>query len=373
MGREGVEESRVLLVDDTAENIEVAGHLLRGNGYRVSVARDGWQALKVCEKARPDLILLDIMMPEMDGYECCTRLKADEATRDIPVIFLSGMTETPDIVKGFEIGAVDYVTKPFNAAELLARVSTHLRLHNLQVEVEKSYAELKELEAVRDGLVHMIIHDMRSPLGVIQLNIEMAKMEASQLGQSDDLDLSLRDAEQGASDVLGMVNTLLDISRMEEGRMPLNTKPHDIGELIEKIGRLMTVKAEQFHVALSVEASSVTTSFDGELVERVLVNLVANAIKFSTPETSVRMLDEVDGDTLTVKVIDSGPGVPADYQEKVFEKFTQVDSIKERKKFSTGLGLTFCKMAVEAHGGQIGVESDGKNGSTFWFTLPMKD
>ena len=365
--------SRILLVDDTMENIQVAGELLRSKGYQVSVARDGAQALKVCAKANPDLILLDIMMPVMDGYECCGKLKADETTRDIPVIFLSAMKDTPDIVKGFELGAVDYVAKPFNAAELLARVATHLRLRNLQVEVEQNYRDLQELEEVRDGLVHMIIHDMRTPLGVVEGNVDLAKMAAAQLGQSDDLDLCLRDAKQGASDVLGMVNNLLDISRMEDGKMLLNPKPHDISELMEKTGRLVAVKAQQFDVALSVEATAMTTQCDGELVERVLVNLTANAIKFSTPETSVRLLNEVDGDMLLVKVIDTGPGVPPEYQEKVFEKFGQVDAHKERKKFSTGLGLTFCKMAVEAHGGKIGVESDGKSGSTFWFTLPMKN
>lgn len=373
MGKENAENARILLVDDTMENIQVAGELLRSKGYQVSVARDGVQALKVCEKANPDLILLDIMMPEMDGYECCAKLKADEGTKDIPVIFLSAMTETPDIVKGFELGAVDYVAKPFNAAELLARVSTHLNLRRLQVTVEKNYAELKELEEVRDGLVHMIIHDMRTPLGVVEGNVDLAKMAASQLGESEDLNFCLRDAKQGASDVLGMVNNLLDVSRMEDGKMPLNPKPYDISELMEKTGRLVAVKAQQFDVDMSVEAKSITTQCDGELVERVLVNLAANAIKFSIPETSVRLLNEVDGDNLIVKVIDTGPGVPPEYQEKVFEKFGQVDAHKERKKFSTGLGLTFCKMAVEAHGGKIGVESDGKNGSTFWFTLPLKN
>jgi two-component system, sensor histidine kinase and response regulator len=367
------ENSRILLVDDTMENIQVAGELLRGKGYQVSVARDGTQALTVCEKSNPDLILLDIMMPEMDGYECCRKLKADEAKKDIPVIFLSAMTETTDIVKGFEIGAVDYVTKPFNAAELLARVATHLHQRKLQVTVEDNYRNLKELEGIRDSLVHMIIHDMRTPLTVVDGNLDLVTMMVSKMTGYDEFADCLRDARQGTRDVIGMVSNLLDVSRMEDGKMPLNPRPHDLGEMLEQCGRTVAVKARQHQVEFTVEARPATTRCDGELIQRVLVNLAANAIKFSTPTTSVRLQNSAAGDTLTVSVLDTGPGVPAEYQEKVFEKFGQVDAHKDRKKFSTGLGLTFCKMAVEAHGGKIGVESDGENGSTFWFTLPMKN
>jgi len=361
---------RVLLVDDTEENLHVASFLLRSNGYRVSTAHDGFEALTACERDRPDLILLDVMMPGMDGYECCRRLKAREDLKDIPVIFLSAMADSDDVVAGLELGAVDHVGKPFNAAELLARVATHVRLRRLQVTVEENYRALSELEAMRDNLVNMIIHDLRTPLSVVQGNLDLVENFASKITGFEQFATPLRDANQATVDLIHMVSNLLDISRMEDGKMPLNRRDNDIAELIDQTRRLMSVKAAQNDIALRVEAGSARVSCDAELIQRVLVNLTANAIKFSFPDTSVRLTTRLSGDHLTVNVIDSGPGIPPDYQAKVFEKFGQVDAYQDRKKFSTGLGLTFCKLAVEAHGGRIGLESDGRSGSRFWFTLP---
>jgi len=361
----------VLVVDDTVENIDVASFMLRQNGFCVSTAQNGIEALAVCAETRPDLILLDVMMPKMDGYECCRRLKADEQLKDVPVIFLSAMADTDGVVAGLELGAVDHVGKPFNAAELMARVTTHLRLRRLQVTVEENYRTLSELEAMRDNLVHMIIHDLRTPLSVVQGNLDLVENFAAKLSGFEQFSAPLMDANQATVDLIHMVSNLLDISRMEDGKMPLNCKANNVASLLDQTRKLMSVKADQNDIALSVEANPFEVACDGELIQRVLVNLTANAIKFSYPDTSVRLSTRTSDELLTVCVDDSGPGIPPDYQSKVFEKFGQVDAYQDRKKFSTGLGLTFCKLAVEAHGGNIGVESDGKSGSRFWFTLPQ--
>lgn len=364
--------AHLLLVDDLDENLQMGSLLLRSSGYVVDIARNGKEALAECAAKRPDLILLDVMMPTMDGYECCQRLKADPDLRDIPVIFLTAIAETEEVVKGLELGAVDHVGKPFNAAELLARVSTHLRLRQLQTTVEDNYRRLSELEALRDNLVHMIIHDLRTPLSVVQGNIDLVEMLGGRGDKFDDLAGPLRDAKQATVEVIHMVSNLLDISRLEEGRMPLNLATVDMSEMLDRCGRKMRVKARQSDIDLKVEADPAEISCDSELIERVLVNLVANAIKFSFPDTSVRLSADATPESLTVRIDDSGPGVPKAYQAKVFEKFGQVEAYENRKKFSTGLGLTFCKLAVEAHGGRIGVESDGESGSRFWFTLPKQ-
>ena len=197
---------------------------------------------------------------------------------------------------------------------------------------------------MRDNLVHMIVHDLRTPL---------------------------RAANQATVDLIHMVSNLLDISRMEDGKMPLNRRPCNVAELLDQIHKLMNVKAAQNDIQLTVDAPPLEIPCDGELIQRVLVNLTANAIKFSEPDTSARLSTSAEDDQLTINVEDSGPGIPEDYQQKVFEKFGQVYAFENRKKFSTGLSLTFCKLAMEAHDGRIGVHSDGQHGSRFWFTLPL--
>lgn len=362
---------RILIVDDTVENVQVASFMLQRQGYRCEVAGNGQEALDKCRQAPPDLILLDIMMPVMDGYECCRQLKADDQLKNIPVIFLSAMADTDDVVNGFEIGAVDHVCKPFHAAELQARVNTHLRLRRLQVTVEKNYRDLSELEEQRDNLVHMIIHDLRTPLSVVQGNLDLVENCAAKIPGFQDFQMPLHDANQATVELIHMVSNLLDISRMEDGKMPLNLKSNNLAEMLGQCGKLMSVKAEQKEISLTVEANPIELACDSELIQRVLVNLTANAIKFSPPESSVRISSQPNAGQYVINVVDSGPGVPPDYQSKVFEKFGQVDAYQDRKKFSTGLGLTFCKLAIEAHGGDIGVESDGEHGSRFWFSLPV--
>lgn len=338
---------RILIVDDTEENVQVASFMLQRQGYRCEVAGNGQEALDKCRQAPPDLVLLDIMMPIMDGYECCRQLKADDQLKDIPVIFLSAMADTDDVV------------------------NTHLRLRRLQVTVEKNYRDLSELEEQRDNLVHMIIHDLRTPLSVVQGNLDLVENCAAKIPGFQDFQMPLHDANQATVELIHMVSNLLDISRMEDGKMPLNLKSNNLAEMLGQCGKLMSVKAEQKEISLTVEANPIELACDSELIQRVLVNLTANAIKFSPPESSVRISSQPNAGQHVINVVDSGPGVPPDYQSKVFEKFGQVDAYQDRKKFSTGLGLTFCKLAIEAHGGDIGVESDGEHGSRFWFSLPV--
>lgn len=210
------------------------------------------------------------------------------------------------------------------------------------------------------------------PLSVVQGNLDLVENCAASIPGFEDFAMPLKDANTATVDLIHMVSNLLDIGRMEDRKMPLNLKPANLAELLGQCGKLMAVKAEQKDIALTVEeTTALDVACDSELIQRVLVNLAANAIKFSPHETTVRICAEPGENQLVINVIDSGPGVPADYQAKVFEKLGQVDAYQDRKKSSTGLGLTFCKLAVEAHGGTIGVESDGQIGSRFWFSLPL--
>lgn len=362
-----VEQETLLIVDDTPENIDVlVGEL--SPDYRTTVALNGPKALSICRgKFPPDLVLLDIMMPGMDGYEVCRQLKADPRTRDIPVIFVTAKAMEEDEALGLELGAVDYITKPINTTITKARVQTHLALRRQQVRIESSLAQLQELETLRDNLMHMIVHDMRSPLGAIMIGL---KLLDDLVGEDDACCEPLDLASTSAHKLNSMMTSLLDISRLESGQMPLSRADHDLMELAEQAVKECGPEATKSHVKLTVGGDHVVASVDSELIGRVLTNLINNAIKFSptdgTIDVRVTRLDQA----VRLEVVDQGLGIPHDSLNRVFDKFCQVQMQQKVKTHSSGLGLTFCKLAVEAHDGQIAVESELGHGCKFHFILP---
>ncbi len=361
--------ANILIVDDTPANLEVLGGMLKERGYRVRQAPNGEVALRTAANNPPDLILLDIMMAGMDGYAVCGRLKDDERLRDIPVIFISALTETIDKVKAFQAGGVDYVTKPFQFEEVGARVAAHLALRRQQRLLQDSYDRLRRLEELRDNLVHMIVHDMRTPLTSIFGFLKTVEaLEAETL--SEDGQEFIGRALSSTESLIEMVSSLLDVSKMEAGQLTLALEECRLHDLLDDAVR----KAEGLREgrALSVEtAEPVVAIADGALLARVVQNLLGNALKF-TPDGGAIVLGLQPGtEQVRVYVRDNGPGIPAEYRERIFEKFGQVEARQQRQKHSTGLGLTFCKLAVEAHGGAIGVDSEVGLGSTFWFDLPL--
>ncbi|MGA2222206.1 MAG: hybrid sensor histidine kinase/response regulator [Verrucomicrobiia bacterium] len=366
----------ILIVDDTPANLQLLTEMLKKHGYRVRPVPSGKLAIQAVQNEKPDLILLDINMPEMNGYEVCEHFKADEALKEIPVLFISALDETIDKIKAFAAGGVDYVTKPFQFEEVEARVQTHLKLRRLQIELEsrnrqlqENYDQLRKLEDLRDNLTHMIVHDMRSPLMGITGYLEMLEMDAGKKLNSDELAI-LRDARSSGLVLVGMVNSLLDISRLEQGKMPLNVTESDVDVLIQNALNSLGSLTKQVSLLYQKQSLPVMVNCDANLVTRVIANLVGNAIKFTPEGGKVAVSVEKNGDGAKLCVADTGSGIPREYHEKIFEKFGQVEAQQQGKMYSTGLGLTFCKLAVEAHGGEIGVESEVDKGSTFWFTLP---
>ncbi len=281
------------------------------------------------------------------------------------------MDDTESILKGFELGAVDYVSKPFNAPELLARVSTHLRLRCLQKTAEKNLESLSKVVDLRDSLVNMIVHDMRSPLTAVKANLDMADEMASQGDSYEDFAEVLQDAGQAADTGIRMMCDLLDINRMEEGRLQLTSEAVEFGCLLRESANLVGPSAVEREVGLDVEVEEATVSCDRDLIQRVLCNLLTNAIRQSPRRGRVQISSVVAEGELRVDVADSGPGVLPELKHKVFERFGQVEARKDRAMYSSGLSLTFCRLAVETHGGSIGLRSDGENGCRFWFRLPM--
>jgi signal transduction histidine kinase len=357
----------VLVVDDTIENLRLLASMLSEHGLEVRPVTSGRQALQAVAADPPDLVLLDITMPEMDGFEVCARLKAAEASRDIPIIFLTALTDTADKVRAFAAGGVDYVTKPFQLEEVLARVKAQLALRSAQRELAESYRRLQGLERLRDDLVHMLVHDMRSPL--VALSMGLALLENAPEPLSPEQATTLRLAIETTHDLNRMANDLLDVNRLEEGRMPIDRSEVDLTGIAADVRALLCQIDRHRHIDLDSDGP-VHARCDRSLIRRVLENLTGNAIKHTPRGSRVSIRVERRDGRARVAVHDQGAGVPESARERIFEKFGTVETRRNETYHSAGLGLAFCKLAIEAHGGVIGVVAREPVGSTFWFELP---
>jgi signal transduction histidine kinase len=374
----GDEPGYLLVVDDVAENRDVLTRRLERQGHRVVAAANGADALALLAGGGFDLVLLDILMPDMDGYEVLARIKDDPDLRHTPVLMVSALDQMDSVVRCIEIGAADYLGKPFDPTLLKARVGAclrdkraHDREARLLAEVQRSYQRLQELERLRDDLTGMIVHDLRTPLTGLLTGMQTVPL-AGDLNEVQSEMVAL--AVEGGQTLLGMINDLLDISKMEDGSLALEVADLDATDLIEGVVGQVAPLARNKDISLIKIAPDVPPfRGDQDKLRRTLVNLVGNAIKFTPAGGTITLVAQLDAEenALVFSVRDTGEGIPEESFGRIFEKFGQVESRKAGRKMSTGLGLTFCRMAVEAHGGRIWVESELGIGSTFSFTVPQ--
>ncbi|HCC49099.1 MAG TPA: hybrid sensor histidine kinase/response regulator [Elusimicrobia bacterium] len=360
----------VLMVDDIPENLKMLSEMLKGRGYKVRAAVSGKLALQAARNDPPDLILLDINMPEMNGYEVCEKLKSDAKLKEIPVIFLTALTETIDKVKAFGTGGVDYITKPFQFEEVEARIETHLELRRQKQALQEAYDKLRGLEKLRDSLVQMVIHDLRSPLTGAFAYLKLVR-------DNKDKTLSavhagyVGEAMKAVMQMIQMACDVLDTSKMEAKQLQLKAADSDLSCILEDgISGLKPLLAKR-EIRFTAPESPVMVRLDREIILRVVQNLLSNALKFTGEGGLIRLGIETGGDRVRVSVKDNGAGIQPEYRQKLFEKSAQGELRTAGQRYSPGLGLTFCKLAVEAHGGSIGVESEEGKGSSFWFELPV--
>ncbi len=364
----------VLVVDDASEDIDILVNIL-STDYQVKVALNGQKALQfLSEKSQPDLVLLDILMPGIDGYKVCEAIKADKKLQDIPVIFISALDNLNDIIHGFEAGGVDYITKPFQPEEVRARVTTHIQIkeyqHQLEIQnrqLEDNYRTLQDLEKQRDNLTHMIVHDMRTPLQTVMGYLELLKYNEN-LDDEDTMYIhKMRECCDGLAD---MVNSLLDVSRLESNKIPLQFEQINLSDMLNKVVTDFCRPEGSARIITDIAPCDATLTADPLLIERIVINLLSNACKFTPQEGLITLSMNHDTNHFSISVADTGEGISPDEHTKIFEKFEQAVLRKKRHKYSSGLGLTFCKLAVEAHGGTIRVESSPGHGSKFTFELP---
>ncbi len=365
-------KGQILVVDDNPQNLRVLGSMLKENGYRVALAENGIEAVKYAADKHPDLILLDIMMPEMDGIETCNRLKADDRTAEIPVIFITALTDTEDKLRAFNAGGVDYITKPFVLEEVMARVDVNIKRKEVEEKLKQANIELKRADKLKTQFLSLVSHELRTPVTPITAQLQM--MLAGYFGevtekQKKSIEMVLRNTAR----LDRLIGDILDISKLESGAMKFVMAKADLNETVEHAVEIMESNARKKNITITLKEDKIPEIvFDKDRIAQVVINLVNNAIKFTDPGGTIDVCLLNNTSYAIVKVTDNGIGIKKEDLERIFVPFEQVDSSMTRKYDGSGLGLSICKGIVASHGGEIWVESEAGKGSTFQFTLPYR-
>jgi signal transduction histidine kinase len=420
----------ILIVDDQPENLAVIGDYLMECGYTILVSQTGTGGLRRAREVKPDLILLDILMPDMDGFETCKRLKAHESTKNIPVIFMTALTGVEDKIKGFELGGVDYITKPIQHEEVLARVKTHLQIetqkkqleqqtHNLSIanarlqreidirsyaenelqrfneeledrvnnrtaelkrvaerlritniELEKANRELKRVDEIKTEFVALASHELRTPLTCILGYAQTLMASDLQLDNSTRTTI-LSTIVSESKRLSSLIGNLLDISKIETGNFRIRTEPFDISDIIEEVINALNLP-EDFPITVHYELSKKRRAIGNkEQIGQVIRNILDNALRYVKDKGHITInVSEID-DYIRVGISDTGPGIKPEEQKKIFEKFYRIRDEKTRS-IGSGLGLSIAAEIIKSQGGQIWLESKYGEGSAFYFTLPKE-
>ena len=354
----------ILTVDDTPSNIDVITGMLK-DSYKIKAAKSGEIALAIARSKSPlDLILLDIMMPEMDGYEVCRQLKEDPLTSDIPVIFLSAKSETKDMTKGFDLGAVDYITKPIDPPLLLARVKTHVDLYHSKLELSEHVELMVENARIREDVDRITKHDIKNPLSVI---INQSSVIYKNNALTDDVRDAAKLIGEASFRTLNMINRTLDLYKMEKGTYQFVAKPYDLKQAVESalFENVDLSENKRLNVIINMPNDGLNANGDALLTLSILSNLLKNAFEASPQSGTVRVNITVSE---KIKItINNKKVVPYDMRDRFFDKYATADKVG-----GTGLGTYSAKLMTEIQGGTIGMESSEEKGTTLILELPLK-
>lgn len=366
-------EYKILIVDDVMSNVLLLKVLLTNEKFAIATASNGRQALEQVEKENPDLVLLDVMMPDMSGFEVAQHLESNPNTADIPIIFLTALNSTADIVKGFQVGANDFISKPFNKEELIIRVTHQISLVAAKRLILSKTEELQRTIAGRDKLYSVIAHDLRSPMGSIKmvLNMLILNLPSEKIGA--EMYELLTMANQTTEDVFSLLDNLLKWTKSQIGKLNVVYQDVDLVEVTDGVIEIFSMVASLKKIRIrEMKPEKMMVNADIDMLKTVVRNLLSNAIKFSKENSEVLVkMEEVDG-MAVVSVQDYGCGISEEGQKKLLHTDTHFSTFGTNNEEGSGLGLLLCKDFVVKNGGKLWFTSKEGEGSIFSFSIPVK-
>ena len=365
-------EYKILIVDDVVSNVLLLKILLTNEKFQVCTANNGTTCIEQAKNEHPDLILLDVMMPDISGFDTAVVLKKDEETKDIPIIFLTALNTPQDLVHGFQVGASDFLTKPFNKEELVMRVTQQISLVAAKRIIEKQNAELRATLSNRDKMYSVIAHDLRSPMASIRMVLNLVVNSATPESVGPELFELLDKANRESEEVHDLLDNLLKWTKSQTGRLSVVIQDLDLNDIIPGVVEIFEMIAQTKHIKLNLEpsADNLIVTADNDMLKTVMRNFLSNAIKFSPENSSIDIKMTSEGDFAKVSVTDHGVGIAANRIGSIFKKGDTTYGTGGEE--GSGLGLQLCQDFARKNGGDCYVESVEGQGSTFSFTIPLK-
>jgi len=365
-----LKKATILVADDDSNVTELFSAILSRAGYNVVKTTCGGKVLPLAIESKPDAILLDVVFPETNGIDICKSLKENEDLAPVPVLLITGLSDRKNRIDGIKAGANDYLVKPLDKEEVLLRVGNAVRMKQLYDETQRNYLALKSQEELRDSLVHMIVHDLRVPMTVVDGALQFVEMMCD-FAEDDPKKKMLKNGIRAATSLNEMVSSILDISKLEAGTLPVDSEMINIATLLEDVVANVSTSSSISKVVIVEPDNTLEACCDLSITRRILLNIIINGLRYNPQKETLEVQATKHSDHIRIEVRDKGPGIPEEHRSRIFSKFGQVVSGMTDKMRSMGLGLAFCKLAIEAQKGDIGVDSNGDKGCTFWFKLPL--
>jgi two-component system sensor histidine kinase/response regulator len=362
----------IACIDDEAMNLELLKFTIKQIDCDVLAIQSSKEALTLLLKNVPDLILLDVRMPDIDGFELCELIKTKKTLKNIPIIFITGMGKTENKVKGFERGGVDYVTKPFNKHELLARIKTHLNLREAKKKVSKQAADLKKENELKDRLFSIIGHDLRSPLSAIKMQLDFILRGIIDPKDSNFIPKTVHNLNATTDEAFNLLDNLLGWAKSESGSLSIIKEDVSLLNLVQQSARLQKLALETKNIALKITLpEDAVVHADMNMLKTVIRNLLSNAIKFTPVSGKISITSVLESNFWNVSVSDSGVGISEEDLPKILNTKEHFSKEGTEQEAGTGLGLILCQDFVLKNEGELWVESTLGKGSSFTFSVPV--
>lgn len=362
----------LLVIDDIPDNIKILLEILTRLHFKVLTAREGQQGIKIAEYVLPDLILLDIMMPEMDGFEVCRQLKSQAATQAIPIIFMTALDDVQSKIKGFECGAADYITKPFQHKEVVARVDTHIHLYQLQQQLQAQMKELEQRNKELDAFAHTVAHDLKNPLNGV-INLTEILLETCPFDTHNSAVVKCKErlqiVTQAGRQMLNIIESMLLLASVSKQK-PAALQPLNMDKIIVQVIQNLTPMLTEYQGEIRLPSKWPTAKGYAPWVQEIWMNYLTNGLKYAGKPPVLELGAHTQADEMICFwVQDNGHGIAKEEQQRLFTPFTR---LQENRAYGHGLGLSIVQQIAEKLGGQVGVESQPGQGSLFFFTLPAE-